>query len=258
MAVVLDDDVGVLLFDGSNNRSQHSGTTDAGHVFQADLLRAAGNQFLCQIDVIFSRVYLAVRDAHRGLGDHACSFGPFDGRDDVARVIQTAEDTRDIRALRMLDLIHQFAYVRGNGVHAQRVQSAVQHVRLDSRLTKRFGERTNRQIRVLTIQQIHLLRRATVSLHAVKATHVNNHRGNLGQLIFARHIFARTLPHVSIHETELYFFLHIVFFVDISILFYIGLQSYNFFSNYANFFKEKNILSVYLHKIWSWIQKKEP
>ena len=26
----------------------------------------------------------------------------------------------------------------------------------------------------------------------------------------------------------------------------------------ANFFKEKNILSVYLHKIWSWIQKKEP
>ena len=97
-------------------------------------------------------MYFRVGDTHRGLRRHTGLFCPFDRRNDITRVVQAAEDTGDIRPLGVLHFVHQLTNIRRHGIHAQRIQSAVQHVGLDTCLIKRLTERTNRLIRVLAVQ----------------------------------------------------------------------------------------------------------
>ena len=157
-------------------------------------------------------MHLRVGDTHRSLRRHAGLFGPLDRRDDVTRIVQSAEDTGDVGTLRMLHLVHQFTHIGRHGIHTQCVQTAVQHVGLDTRLVKRLTERTNRLVRVLSVQQVHLLRSTTVRLYTVKTAHVNDHRRNACQLILAGYVLTATLPHVAVHQRELNFlFTHIVY-----------------------------------------------
>ena len=58
MAVVLDDDIGVFLFDSRYDRTKHCRTTDTGHIFQTDFLRTSFDQLLREVDIILHRVYL--------------------------------------------------------------------------------------------------------------------------------------------------------------------------------------------------------
>ena len=156
-------------------------------------------------------MYRRIGHTHRRLGRHACLFRPFDGRNDVTRVIQTAEDTCDIHALRMFYLIHQLTHIRGNGVHTQRVQTAVQHMGLDACLVKRLGKRTYCLIGVFTVQQVYLLTCAAIRLHAVETPHVNDDRRHARQLIFTGDILTATLPHVAVNQRKLnLFFTHIM------------------------------------------------
>ena len=127
-------------------------TTNTGHILQADLLCTAFDQLLRKVDIILSIMHFRIGDTHRGLRRHARFLRPFDGRDDITRVIQTAEDTSDIRALCVLHFVHQLTHIRRNRVHTQRVQTTVQHMGLDTRLVEGFTEGTNRQVRVLAIQ----------------------------------------------------------------------------------------------------------
>ena len=124
-------------------------------------------------------MHFRVGDTHRRLRRHACLFRPFNRRNDIPRVVQSAEDTGDIHALRVLHFVHQLPDIRRHGVHTQCVQSAVQHVCLDTCLVEELREGAHRLIGVLAIQQVHLLARTAVRLHAVKATHVDNHGRNL-------------------------------------------------------------------------------
>ena len=123
-------------------------------------------------------MYFRVGDTHRGLRRHTGLFCPFDRRNDITRVIQTAEDTGDICSLRVLHFVHQFAHVSRHRIHTQRIQSAVQHMGLDTCLIKRLTERTHCLIWVLAVQQVYLFARTAVGLYAVKTTHVNDHRRN--------------------------------------------------------------------------------
>ena len=152
VTVVLDDDIWMLLFDSCYDGTQHCWTTDTCHVLQTDLLCAVGNKFLCQIDIVFRIVHLRIGDTHGRLRRHACFFRPLNRWDDVARVIQSAEDTGDIHALCVLYLIHQLAHIRWHRVHSQCVQTAVQHVGLDTRLVEGLGKGAYCYIGILTIE----------------------------------------------------------------------------------------------------------
>ena len=151
-------------------------TTDTGHVLQTDLLRTAFDQLLSKVDIILSRVHFRIGDTHRCLCGHTRLFRPFDRRNDVTRIIETAENTGDIRTLRVLYFVHELAHICRHRVHAQCVQTTIQHMGLDTCLVERLTERTNGLVRVLSVQQVHLLTRTAVGLHTVKTTHVDDHR----------------------------------------------------------------------------------
>ena len=154
-------------------------------------------------------MYRGVRNAQGGLRRHAGVEGVVDGRDDVAHVVQTAENAGDVDALGVLHLILQAADVGRDGEHAQRVQAAVEHVGLDADLVERFGKRADGLVRILTVEKVYLLKGAAVRLNTREAAHLDDDRRNTFQLVLAGLEFSRRLEHVAIDQTELDFSLHI-------------------------------------------------
>ena len=73
-----------------------------------------------------------VGDAEAGLGNHTGFLRVSDGRNDVARVVQTAENAGYIGALGLLYLIEKLAQVLGARAHSKAVERAVQHLGLDA------------------------------------------------------------------------------------------------------------------------------
>ena len=209
VAVVLDEDVGVFLLDALDEAAEHGGSSDAGHVFQADFGGSGGDELVGDAGVVVDGVDGGVGDAERGLGDHACLEGVLDGGDDVACLVQAAEDAGDVDALGVLDAVHEAAHVGGYGVHAQGVQAAVQHVCLYACFVEGSGEGAYGPVGVLAIQQVHLLEGAAVGLDACEATHVDDERGDAYQLVYSRLVFAGRLPHVSVDKAEFDFFFHV-------------------------------------------------
>ena len=211
MPVVLDEHVGVLLLDALHQASQHGGTSDAGHVLQADFGSAGGYQLVGYVGIIIHRVHGRISDAECGLGNHPCLEGILDGGDDVARFVQSAEDAGDVHALRVLHLIHQAAHIGGHGIHAEGVQAAVEHVGLYACLMERLGEGTHGLVGVFAIEQVHLLKGTAIGLHAGKAPHLDDERGDAHQLVHPWLVLAGRLPHVTIDEAEFDFFFHVDF-----------------------------------------------
>ena len=210
MSVILENDAGVFLFDSRNNFAQHSGATDTCHILETDFLCTALDELLGKIDVILHGMHLGIGDTHRGLGSHTCLFRPTYGRNDIAGVVETAENTGDVHALCVLHFVHQLAHVGRHWVHTEGVQTAVEHVGLDTDLVERLGEGANRLIGVLAIEEVHLLTGTTVGLHTVETAHIDDNGCNLCQLVFAWNVLAAGLPHIAVNQRELNFFLHIV------------------------------------------------
>ena len=208
MSVVLDDDVGMLFFDGSYHRTQHGRTSDTGHVLKTDFVSTIFNKYFCQVDIIFGRVNSRVGHTHGGLRGHAGLLGPFDRRNDVARVVQSTENTRDIHPLGMFYLIHQLTHIGRHRIHAQRIQTTVQHVGLYIGIVESLGKGTYSLVGVFSVQQIHLFGSTAIGFHAVETTHVHNNGSDGSKLIFAGYIFARRLPHISVNQTKFNFFFH--------------------------------------------------
>ena len=111
---------------------------DAGHVLDADFVCPQFDQFHCHLGVVFDRMDRRVGDAQRALRDHPCRFRVFDGRSNVADIVQSAECTGDICSLCFLYLVEQLANVVRHGTHAQAVQRTVQHVGLYAGFVERF------------------------------------------------------------------------------------------------------------------------
>ena len=108
----------------------------------------------------------------------------------------------------MLHLIHQLANIVGHGVHTQRVEAAVEHMGLDAHLVERLAEGAHRLVGILAGKQVHLLEGTAVGLNAGKASHLDYHWGYAFELSLQRLKLSRTLPHISIYETELDFLFH--------------------------------------------------
>ena len=109
----------------------------------------------------------------------------------------------------MLDLVHEFTDVHRARVHAEGVETTVEHVGLDTGLVERFREGADGLVRVLPVQELDLLEGAAVGFHTVEAPHVDDYRSYLLQLVDAGGVLARRLPHVSINEGEFDFTSHI-------------------------------------------------
>ena len=108
-----------------------------------------------------------------------------------------------------LDLVHEGTNVIGYGIHAQRIESAVEHVGLDAYLVERLAEGTHSIVGVFACQEVYLLKGTTVGLYTREATHFNDDGSDALQLVLARLELSRRLPHVTINETELYFLFHL-------------------------------------------------
>ena len=153
-------------------------------------------------------MYWRVGDTECTLWSHATFLSPLDRRNDVTNIVQTIEDTGDVGTLLSLHLVHEGTYIVWHRIHTKSVQSTVEHVSFDAHLVEWLTECTNCIIRILASEEVNLLESTTIGLYTAKATHLNDNWGNLSQLILAWLELTRTLPHVSVNETELNFLLH--------------------------------------------------
>ena len=208
MAVVLDNDLGILVLDHLGELAEERRLADARHVLEADFLSAGSDELVGNAHIVFERVYGRVGDAECALRSHSALLRPLDGRDDVAHVVQTVEDTGDVGALLRLHLVHEGAHVVGHGIHAKSVQTTVEHVGLDAHLVEGLAEGADSLVGVLAREKVHLLEGTAIGLYTAEAAHLNDDGGNLSQLILAWLELTGALPHVSIDETELNFLLH--------------------------------------------------
>ena len=85
-------------------------------------------------------------DAEGCLGYHAGRFGILDGGDDIALVVQSAEDSGDVGTLCMLHLIEKLAQVLGAGTHAEAVERTVEHMGLYAGFAERARPCTDRLV----------------------------------------------------------------------------------------------------------------
>ena len=205
VAVILDDDLGVLFLDHARQAAQHLGLADARHVLEADFGSAGFNYLVGDGGIVFCRMDGRGGDAERGLRRHAALEGILDGGDDVAHVVQTAEDTGDVHALGVLHLVHQAAHVGRHGEHTQGVEAAVEHVRLDAHFVEGLGEGADGFVGVLAVEQVDLLEGAAVGLDAGEASHLDDYGSNALQLVLTGLEFAAALKHVTIDKAELDF-----------------------------------------------------
>ena len=143
-----------------------------------------------------------VGDAKGRLGNHPGLLGIADGRNHVARVVKSAEDAGDVRALGLLDFVEQLTQVLCARAHPKPVQGPVKHMCLDSGLMERLGPFPYGAVRVFSVEQVDLLEAAAVGLDAVEASHFDDNRCDAHQLVNARLVFAGALPHVPEDKAE--------------------------------------------------------
>ena len=208
MTMILYQYIRMFLLDSPNQFSQHTRATNTCHIFQTNFRCTSLNQLIGNSSIIFNGMHRRIGDTKSCLRNHTCFQSIFNGRNDISRFIQPTEDTCDVHSLRMLDFIHQFTYVCRNRIHAQRIQSAIKHMRLNTRFFKRCGKSTDGLIRIFAVQQIHLLKSTAVCFNSGKTTHLNNQRSNTDKLINPGLILTGRLPHVPVNKTEFNFLFH--------------------------------------------------
>ena len=208
MAMVFHDYVGVVFLNKATKLSEQGWLTYSCHVFQAYFGSTGCNELVGNGTVVFGRVDGRISDAERGLRCHAGLEGPLDGGNDVAHIVQATKNAGYVHTLSVLHLVLQPTQIGRTREHAQGVQAAVKHVGLNTSLMVDLRHGTHGLIRILAIEQIHLLKGSTVCFHSGKAAHLHYHWGYAFQLVLARLKFSIALKHVSIDETELYFSSH--------------------------------------------------
>ena len=208
MSVILYQYIGMLLLDSLRQLAQHTRTADACHILQTDFGCSRLNELVGNVCIVLYRMHGRMSDAERCLRYHACLKRIADRGDDVARFVQSTENTGDVHTLCMLYLIHQAAYIGGNGVHTQRIQSAVEHVGLYACIIKGFGKGAYCLVGVLAIEKVHLFESSAVGLDPGKTPHFDYQRCDAYQLVHSRLVFTGRLPHISVNKTEFDFLFH--------------------------------------------------
>ena len=208
MTMILNDHFRMPLFNCFRQSPQHTRTTDTCHVFQTDFGCSGFDQLISNMSVILHCMYRRMRDTQRSLRYHTCFQCIFYRWNDIARFIQSTENTSDIHSLCMLHMIHQTTNIGRYRIHTQSIQTTIQHMCLYTCFIERFSKSTYGLVGVFAIQQIHLLKSPSVSFHTGKTPHFDNQGGDTYQLVYTRLIFTGRLPHVTVNKTEFNFFFH--------------------------------------------------
>ena len=124
-------------------------------------------------------------------------------------VVKSAERTCNVCSLFCLNLVHKEANILRHRIHTKGVKTTLQHMCLNTCLVERSCPLSYSLVRILSKEQIHLLKCATVCLHTVKAAHIYDDWRYLLQLVHSRNIFARRLPHIPIEERKFNLFCHL-------------------------------------------------
>ncbi len=209
VAMILDKNIRMLCLNTFRELTEECRLTNTSHILQADLLCTGSDLFISKFLIVVECMNRRGRDAQCSLRGHATFLCPLDRRSNIADIVQAIEDTRDIRALCMLDTIHHLTHIVRHRIHAESIQATVQHVSLDTSLVERGCESTNGLVRILACKELHLLKGTAIGLNAREATHLDKHRSYLGKLVGTRLKLTAALPHVTIDKTELNLFLHI-------------------------------------------------
>ena len=213
MSVIFYNNVRVLVFNHLGKLSKESGLSDTCHVLQTKFFGTCFNLLVGEFAVVFQGMYGRSGYAECCLRYHACLLSPFNGRCNVANIVQTVEDTRNVYALCVLHLIHQSADIVGHGIHTQCVQTAVEHVCLYAGIVQYLCIGTDRFVWILSCEQIYLFECTAICLYAGKTAHFYKYWSNVYQLVFAWLELSRALPHISINETKLNFLCHLLYFI---------------------------------------------
>ena len=176
--------VGMLCLYGFGESAEHGRLSDAGHILQAYLLCTGSYKLVGNAGIIFHRMHRRCGDAECSLRCHSGFGSPVYAWDDVAHIVKSAEDARDVHALRVLNLIHKLPYIVGYRIHSQCVQSSVEHMGLYSRFVERSAESPYGVVRVFARQQVYLFEGASVCFHTGKTSHVDDDRSYALQLVF--------------------------------------------------------------------------
>jgi hypothetical protein len=188
--MILDDDIGVLLLDHTHKLAQHGRLSYAGHILEANLWSSCGYQLFSDACIVLSGMDGRGSDTEGSLGYHASLESIFDAGNNVAYIIESAEDAGYVHSLCMLYLIHKAAYIGRYREHAQRVESTVEHVGLDANFVERLGEGANCLVGVFSIKQVDLLECSTIGLYAGKASHADDGWCHTDKLISSRLILS--------------------------------------------------------------------
>ena len=163
--MILDENLRMALLDGFGELAQQGGLTYTGHVFQTDFLCTGLDELVGDSGVILECVHRRGGDTERTLCRHAGLLGPVDRGDDIAYIVQTVEDAGDVGSLCMLHTIHELAHIIGHGIHAERVETTVEHVGLDACGVERGGKGAHGLIGVFACQQVYLLKGTAIGFY---------------------------------------------------------------------------------------------
>ena len=230
MAVILYDDFRMFVLDRLGELSEQCRLTDTSHILETDFCSTCRDKLVGDCRIIFHGVYRRSGDTECGLWCHSCLKSPLDARDDVSHVVESAEDTGDVNTLGVLYLILKCSHIVRHRIHTQSVKTAVEHVSLYTHLIEWLTECSYCRIRIFAGEKVDLFKSSSVGLHTREASHLDYHRSDALQLIFARLELARRLPHVSVYETELDFLFHFVFDLKRNRLFLADIQNHNYYS----------------------------
>ena len=211
MTMILDKNIGVLLFNIKDESAEGMRAADASHILESDFVGAELDEFIDEIHIILDGMDRGVSDAEGGLGDHVSLLGIRDREFEIAGVVEAAERAHDVDALSLFNESHKTPNIARDAEHTEAVESTFEHVGLDASLIKRGSPGADGDIRVFAIHEVDLFKSAAISLDAVEAAHIDNSRGHLNELVDAGLILAGRLPHIAVDQTKFYFLrLHII------------------------------------------------
>ena len=217
MAMVLHLDMRIFLLYPGCQLSKECRASDTCHILETDLITAISDHMVYDTHIVIHGMYRRIGYRKGDLRYHACLFRILHAQTQVPVVVETAERTGNVRTLSFLHLIHELADICRNRIHTEGIESSFEHMGLDAGLMEWGSPFTDRLVRILAKEKVHLFESASIGLDTVKAAHVNDCRSDFLQLSDSRDIFARRLPHVPVYKGKLYFSSHKLIFMILSL-----------------------------------------
>src|SRR5574344_1856404 len=142
------------------------------------------------------------------LRNHSTLFGQYHRTFKITMIIKSAERTGNIRSLLSLHFIHQLSNILRYSIHPQGIKSSLQQMSLNTDLVKRGSPFTDSLVRILSKEQVNLLKSSSIGLNSIETAHIYNNRCDLLKLVNLGNILSRRLPHIPVNKGKFNLFFH--------------------------------------------------